>query len=473
MTAVYATFLFVTKRAQTVGKAMDERWSSSPIFVLAAGGAAIGFNNFWQFPQLVALYGGGAFLIVYLLCVLILGVPLLMAELVIGRGGRAAPAGALRRLAGRAGAPPHWVLVGGMATLGAFLILSYLSVIAGWVIAYALRAAFGASSGLTADGMHGLFSALVKDPEKQLFWHTLFISMTMIAAGRGVRHGLEAVARYAVPLLCALLLMLLAYAATTDTFVRATERLLMPDFTKLSGVGVLAAMSHAFFSLGLGAGVMLMYGAYLDDKASIPRLSFLVVGVDTLVGLVACLIVFSVVNAGGQELTAGPTLVFQSLPLAFDHLPFGRIFATLFFALLAIVAWVSAIALAEPMLAWLEQTFAMSRWRAALLCGAGAWLLGLISILSFSDWAFSFKIFGTVKKLGFFDVLQILTAQVLLPLSGILVALFAGWVLKPDVTRAALALRSPCAYDAWLWSVRLAIPLLLAMVLLNLPGLFA
>lgn len=454
-------------------KTVHERWSSPGIFVLAAGGAAIGFNNFWQFPQLAAQYGGGAFLIVYLLCVLIIGLPLLTAEFAMGRSGRASPVGAFRLLARRVRADPLWKVVGGMGVISVFLILSYLSVIAGWVIAYTLRMAFGVFAGLTADGMNAQFAQMVKDPEKQLFWHALFMTMTMIVAGRGVRHGLEAVVRYAMPLLLVLLLALTVYAATTDAFAHAASVLFLPDFGRLTGTGVIAAMSHAFFSLGLGAGAMLMYGAYLGADARVPRLSFYVAGVDTLTSLVISLVIFSVLFAGGVELSSGPSLVFQSLPLAFDHVPLGRVFSTAFFALLVIAAWISAIALAEPVMVWLSERFAMSLRRSAMLCGISAWALGVVTILSFHDWAFSFRLFGVVKKLGFFDVMQVLTAQFLLPLSGILIALFAGWVLKPEMTREALHLRPSWLYPAWLWLMRLVIPALLLVVLFNLPDLFA
>ena len=454
-------------------KSVHERWSSSGIFVLAAGGATIGFNNFWQFPQLLVQYGGGAYLIVYLLCVLAIGVPMLMVEFALGRSGRASPINTFHFLARRVRADPAWVVIGVMGVLSVFLILSYLSVIAGWVIAYTLRAGLGVFSGLTADGLNAQFSQLVKDPEKQLFWHTCFMIMTMVVASRGVRHGLEVLVRYTMPLLLALLLVLTVYAATLDAFAHAVSALFLPDFSKLSGMGVLIAMSQAFFSLGLGAGAMLMYGAYLGADANITRLSFMVAGVDIVTALFVSLVVFSVLFSGGVAVTSGPSLVFQAMPLAFDHLPYGRVFLTGFFALLVLAAWTSAIALAEPVMVWLSERFSMSLRRSALLCGAGAWALGVVTILSFNTWAFSFKFSGIVKKLGFFDVMQVLTAQLLLPLTGILIALFAGWRMKPDTMREALHLRPSWLYFAWIWSLRIVIPVLLLIVLFYLPELFA
>ncbi|MDH3309673.1 MAG: sodium-dependent transporter [Gammaproteobacteria bacterium] len=452
---------------------VHERWSSTGIVVLAAGGAAIGFNNFWSFPQLAVQYGGGAFLIVYFLSLLLIGLPLLMAEFALGRSGRASPIGTFRYLTRRAHANPLWKLVGWMGVLSVFLILSYLSVIAGWVIAYLVRSAFGVFAGLTADGMNAQFAHMVRDPERQLFWHTLFMIVTMLMVARGVRHGLEAVVRYAVPLLLGLLLGLTIYVATTDAFRHATTVFFTPDFGKLTGMGVLAAMSHAFFSLGLGAGAMLMYGAYLSVEVRILRLSFNVVGIDTLTSLAVTLVILSLLSAGNVELSSGPSLVFQSLPLAFDHIPYGRLLIVVFFVLLVMAALTSAIALAEPVMVWLSEQFGMSLRRSALLCGLGAWSLGVATILSFHDWAFSFKVFGVVKKLGFFDIMQLLTAHVLLPVSGILMAFFAGWALKPDMLREVLHLRPAWLYFVWLWLIRVVIPGLLLLVLIKLPELFA
>lgn len=454
---------------QTVGI----HWSSTRVLVLAAAGAAIGFNNFWQFPALLGEHGGGAFLVVYLGFLALIGLPLLMAEIMLGRLGRASPAGSLRHLAGLTRSDPHWAVVGGMGILAGFLIFAYLSVIAGWTVAYMLRALVGAFSGLTADGIGSQFAQLVKDPEKQLFWHTVFVAATMLVTARGLRAGIEAAVRLAVPLLLVLLGVLLVYAAVAGQFGRALTQLLVPDFTRLGANGILNAMTHALFTLGLGTGVMMMYGAYAAPQTPLLRVSLQVVALDTLTGLVAAVIVFAVLYAGGVEPVAGTALVFQALPLAFDHVPFGGLAGTVFFLLLTLVAWVSALAFVEPALVWLGERFQWSRRRAALVCGLGAWVLGVAVILSFNAWAFSFRFFSAVKKFGMFDVLQILTAHLLLPVGAILLSLFAGWVVRPATSREALGLRSPCSYDTWLWLVRVVIPVLLVIVTISLSDLFA
>ncbi len=448
------------------------QWSSPWVFVLAASGAAIGLNNIWQFPFLASKYGGGAFIIVYVFFVLLLGVPLLMAEVMLGRRGRASPVNSVRWLAEQAGRHRGWGLIGWLGVSAGFLILSYLSVIAGWIMAYAVRAAIGTLGGLTAEGMGNLFSTFVADPEKQLLWHTLFIVMTMFVVGRGVKSGLEPLVKAGVPSLFVLLVVLLVYAAVVGDFGQAAGRLLYPDFTKLTRLGVLAAAGHAFFSLGLGVGAMLIYGAYLQDDASIAKLALTAAGLDTLASVIGGLVVFSVLFAGGVEVVSRAELIFQALPMTFDQLPLGRAMAALFFVSLVLAAWLSGIALIEPLMAWLNETWGMSRARSAVVCGLGAWLLGLATALSFNYWSFTFKILGAVKQFGFFDLLQIVTSAVLLPLSGLLMALFTGWLLKAELTRAEMGTRSPCAYDLWLWSVRLIVPVLLFVVFFNAPSLF-
>lgn len=452
---------------------MHRHWSSTRTLVFAACGAAIGFNNFWQFPVLTVQNGGGAFLLVYLLGVALLGLPLLAAELMLGQRGQASPVCAFEFLTAESRSERFWKLAGWAGMIGGFLVFSHLNVVAGWSLAYLLRAGLGVFNGQTADGIGSLFGALVGDPEKQLFWHTAFVFSTMLVAARGVRTGVERLVRYVVPLVAALLAVLLLYAALSDGFLRALQAILAPDFERLSFDGVFTAFGHAFFSLGLGVGVMLMYGAQAQSEARIAPVALWVAAADTLVGLVAAVFVLALLYAGNVELTAGPALLFQALPLAFDHLPLGQAFSVLFFITLAGVAWLAAIALVEPALAWMTERFVLTRLRAAFIAGIGAWLLGLVMMLSLGSWAFSFRFLGAVRKLGMFDVAQILTSQVLLPLSGILVALYAGWRLRPETARLALNLKRGAVFDAWLWLVRIVIPLLLIVLFFRITELLA
>jgi NSS family neurotransmitter:Na+ symporter len=447
-------------------------WSSRATFVLAGVGAAVGFNNFWQFPALVFNHGGGAFVVIYLFCLLLIGMPLLAASFLIGRIGRDTPDGAFRRVAVQMRTDPSWSIVGAASILAGFIGFSYLAVISGWTVAFGIRAATGTFAGLTADGVASVFTLLVTDTERQLFWYTLFIASIVLVSAQGLRTGLERAMRIAVPVMFGLLLIVLSYALTTMEFPRALNVALMPDFGKLSWTGILTAAGHAFFSLGLGAGTMFMLGAYLDRDAPIGRLAWYVIGLDTLAGVLATLIVYAVLYSGGVEPTAGPALIFQALPLAFDHIPFGHIFLALFFAMLVLTVWLSGLALFEPAVVWISDRFDWSRRRAAFACGMVAWAIASVSALSFSSWAFSFRFFDEIKKFGVFDILHILTNHVLLPIVGIATALFAGWVIRPELSREELGMRSPCAFDVWLWTTRVIVPLVLVAVMFQLSKLY-
>ena len=435
------------------------------MFVLASAGFVVGLKNIWQFPHHLALYGGSAFLLAYLFFLLLLGVPMLMTQIMLGRLWRASPVTGFAGIARRVHGARYWRWVGAASVLAGFLVYSYYVVVAGWILAYATRAASGTLSGLTADGAASVFMALVKDPEKQLFWHSLFVLLTMLTVAGGVRAGLERVTRYAVPSIFLLLLLLVGYAAGSGSFRLGFEYFLRTDFSQLGTDGMLVAMGDAFFSLGLGVGTFMMYGAYLPQEGPVFKLALYVILADLVAGMLAGFAVFPVLFAGGSLSAAGPGLVFQSLAVAFDPLPLGALMRTILFVLLILVAWMSTIGLAEPVVAWLVESRKFTRLRAAVWTGAAAWAIGVVCILSLNYWAFSFSLFGVTRTLGLFDVLIILTSFVLLPLVGLSLALFAGWVLRPETTRTALAIESPCVHDVWLWLNRLFIPMMLIMLL--------
>jgi len=447
------------------------RWSSTTTFVLATGGAAIGFNNFWQFPELVVGQGGSAFLILYLVGLLLIGLPLLLAQIAMGRRGHQSPMHSFARLAATHRADPNWFLVGWVCVISSMLILSYLSVMAGWSLAYFLRAATGTLSGLTADALGSIFTQLVNDPEKQLFWFSLFIGAVAAISAGGIRDGIERFARWATPALMGLLAGLVVYAAVSGDAGAALGKVLAPDFTRLSTGSVMQILAHVFFSLGLGLGIVFCYSAYVPDSVQPGRAAMGIVAIDTGVGVFATLAVIAILSAGEVDAASGPALFFQALPLAFDHLPGGRLAMSAFFAMIVLVALLAAVALLEPLVAWLVERFEMARHRAALLSGVILWGLGLVMMLSFHAWQFSFRFFSEIKKFGFFDIAQVLTTQALLPLTGLLMAVFAGWVMRPDEMRNTLSLRSPCSFDIWLWLTRVAVPLFLLALLFSLPGL--
>ncbi len=432
---------------------------------MATVGSAVGLGNIWKFPYISGENGGGAFVLVYLACITLIGLPIMMAEIMLGRRGRQSPINTMLSLSKEAGATRLWALVGWSGVVAGFLILSYYSVIAGWALAYVWHTATGLFTGVGADDVRETFEGLVSDPWQLLFLHTLFMLMTMVVVARGVRHGLEKAVRLLMPALFVLLFLLVFYAMTTGAFLQGLEFLFEPNFSELSATAVLIAMGHAFFTLSLGMGAVMVYGSYMPHKASIATASIMVVAADTLVALLAGMAIFPIVFANGLEPGAGPGLVFQTLPLAFGHMPAGSFFGTMFFILLAFAAWSSAISLIEPAVAWLVENHGISRVKSSAICGIGVWLLGFGTIFSFNLWS-EYEFLDR----NFFGLLDFLTSNIMLPLGGLFVAVFAAWVLRSEISRDELAIRSSFAYALWRFLVRYIAPVAVIVVFLNMIG---
>jgi len=445
------------------------QWTNRWVFILAATGSAVGLGNIWKFPYITGEYGGGAFVLVYLVCVALIGIPIMMAEVMLGRRGRQSPINTMRTLAKAEGRHGIWSWIGWMGVLAGFLILSYYSVIAGWALAYVFRIGSGMIQAADSIGVKNIFSELVSDPEKLLAWHTTFMVLTMFVVARGVKQGLEKAVRFLMPILLILLLVLVGFAMNTGHFGDAIDFLFKPDFSKLTGGAILTAMGHAFFTLSLGMGAIMMYGSYLPEKTSIATTSIVISIADTAIALLAGLAIFPIVFSF-PELTpgAGPGLIFQTLPLAFANMPAGQIFGTLFFILIVVAAWTSSISLIEPAVAWLIENRGMSRVSAAVWTGIATWLVGIATVLSFSHWAFDFNFLGSVKHNGIFDILDILTANIMLPVGGLLIAVFAGWMMKEKHSKEELGLVN--SYGIWRFLIRYVAPALVALVILNLFG---
>jgi NSS family neurotransmitter:Na+ symporter len=332
--------------------------------------------------------------------------------------------------------------------------------------------AFRTASGLFAMEnpvrIKALFGVFVTDPQKVLAWHTMFMLMTTIVVARGVRAGLEQAVKFMMPVLFFLLLALVFYSMGSGGFDAGLAFLFNIDFSKLTPAVILGAMGQAFFSLSLGMGAILIYGSYLPQQSSISGSVLMIVTADTVVALLAGLAVFPIVFANGLEPAAGPSLIFETLPIAFAQMPGGMVWGTMFFMLLVFAAWTSAISLIEPVVAWLTETRALGRMISAVLTGGVAWLLGILTIMSFSDWAFSFSFLGVEKSNGFFDIFDLLTTNITLPLGGILIALFAGWKIRRDHLKEELRLRSLAGFEMWLFVTRFVSPVLVGMLLLYL-----
>jgi NSS family neurotransmitter:Na+ symporter len=444
------------------------QWSSRWVFVLAATGSAVGLGNIWKFPYMVGQGGGGAFVLVYLVCIVLIGIPIMMSEVLLGRRARRSPVNTMRVLAQDEGASPAWQFVGWLGMATGFMILSFYGVVAGWTLAYVFRSASGLFAMENPERIKALFGIFVTDPQKVLVWHSLFMVMTTIIVARGVQAGLEKAVKFMMPVLFILLLALVFYSMGSSGFDEGFEFLFKTDFNKLTPAVILGAMGQAFFSLSLGMGAILIYGSYLPQRSSIAGSTFMIVIADTVVALLAGLAVFPIVFANGLEPAAGPPLIFETLPIAFGQMPGGVFWGTLFFVLLVFAAWTSAISLIEPAVAWLTETRGLSRTISALLTGGLAWLLGILTIMSFSDWAFSFRFLGVEKTNGFFDIFDILTTNITLPLGGILIVLFAGWIIQRDHSREELNLRSRAGFEMWLFLSRFVSPVLVGILLMYL-----
>ncbi|MYB89400.1 MAG: sodium-dependent transporter [Proteobacteria bacterium] len=446
-------------------------WSSRFMFVLAAAGSAVGLGNVWKFPYMAGDSGGGAFVLLYFVCIALLGLPVMISEVLLGRRGRSSPANTMRTLAREEGQSPLWGMLGVMGMLTGLLILSYYSVIAGWTLAYVLEAAEGSFSGISAQGVGEIFNRLVADPWRLMFWHTLFMVLTMFVILRGVRRGLEAAVRFLMPGLFLLILVMVVYAVIAGDFLGGLRFLFTPDFSKITPDVVLKAMGQAFFTLSLGMGAIMMYGAYLPEDASIASTSVQVALTDTLIAILAGLAIFPIVFANGLEAGQGPGLIFTTLPLAFGHMPGGTLFGLLFFILLVFAAWTSAISMIEPAVAWMVEKFSFTRFRSSLVCGLIVWAIGAGTVLSFNLWTRVRLLDGTAfEGKSFFDLLDYLTSNIMLPLGGILICLFAAWVMSEPSRRDELRIGHPAGYVLWRFLARYIAPLGVVLIFLHVLG---
>ncbi|MDT8405941.1 MAG: sodium-dependent transporter [Methylococcales bacterium] len=446
-------------------KSIHGQWSSRWAFILAATGSAVGLGNIWKFPYITGENGGGAFVLIYLLCVLLIGLPIMMAEALLGRRGRQSPINTMADLADEAGADPKWHYVGWLGVIAGFLILSYYSVIAGWGLAYVLKALLGQFGGRDAAAIETLFADFTSDHLQVGFWHSVFIAMTLWVVAKGVAGGLEKAVRLLMPGLFVLLLLLVGYAMTSGGYQQGLTFLFSPDFSKITGASILTAMGHAFFTLSLGMGAIMVYGSYLPKDISIGRTSLLIAGADTAVALLAGIAIFPIVFANGLQPETGPGLIFQTLPIAFGSMTGGWLFGVLFFVLLVFAAWSSAISLIEPLVAWLVENLRWSRLKACVAAGGTAWLVGLGTVFSF-NLGEEVTLFG----LNWFELMDYLTANLMLPIGGFCVAVFAGWIMHQQHSQDELALHPPVYYSLWQIAIRYIAPASVFVVFLHVVG---
>ncbi len=425
-------------------------WKSRWTFILAATGSAVGLGNIWKFPYIAGEYGGGAFVLVYLGCILLIGVPVMIAEIMVGRAGRSDPVHSMAKLGREAGTSPYWGALGGIGIIAGLMIMMFYSVVAGWALEYVAQSVMGDYGNASTEEIEANFSSLLSDNSQQLIWHSLFTLITASVVAAGVAKGIGKAVEILMPVLFGFLLLLLGYSWVNGDFSAGLHFMFDTDFSKLTGEAVLVAMGHAFFTLSLGMGAIMAYGAYFPGHSSIGKTVLAIAALDTIIALVAGMAMFPLVFANGLTPGQGPGLMFVTLPIAFANMNGGLFFGTIFFSLVSIAALSSSISLIEPGVAWLEK-YGVKRRLSTFALASIAWIGGIACIH-----------YGAV-----FDALDYITANIMLPIGGLLIAIFVGWVLPVGTTSAEVNMGKGLIFKGWRIALRYIAPAGILLVFLN------
>lgn len=430
----------------------------------------------WRFPAEAGENGGGAFVLFYILCVLLIGLPVLLSEVLIGRHGQASAPDSVRKVATDSGASGGWSIIGSLGVFAAFLILSFYCVVGGWVLYYIgvfigdlfqTGLTGGAFDGRAPEDIEGLLPGLFGNGMLMIGLNLGFLAATIFFVARGVSSGIEWVAVYLMPIFFLLFLGITVYGAFTGNFGEAMSYLFTFDFSKLTGEVMLAAVGQAFFSLSLGVAGMITYGSYANRNTNLGETSGIIAGADTAVALIAGLAIFPIVFAAGLSASAGPGLMFQSLPIAFQAMPFGSLIGLAFFVMVFFAALTSSVSLLEAPTAFVKDRFKMPRMTATILVGLGAAVLGVLSSLSFNDMA-DFRPLAFIPLFAdanFFDALDGVTAKLFMPVGAILTCIFVGWIADTKLIDDENGLNG-ALHQIWRALVRFVCPLALTIILL-------
>ncbi len=449
--------------------ASGEQWSSRYAFLMAAIGSAVGLGNIWRFPYLAGENGGGAFVLIYIACVVLIALPVLVAELMLGRHGHKDPIAGVAAVAEESGKSRYWGIVGGLGALSGFLIVTFYSVIAGWALEYVFVTGAGTFKGKGSQEIATTFDGLLADPVRLTLWHTIFMGLTVFIVARGVQGGIEKAVKILMPAFFALLAIMVIYGSLNGNLGQALNFLFAPDFSKITGPVILTAIGQAFFSVGITMGIMITYGSYLPSHVSIPRAAGIIVVADTGVALLAGLMIFPILFAAGLAPGQGSGLVFKTLPIAFGSMTLGTVIGTAFFLLLTFAALTSSISMIQPAVSWVERKWTLSPRRAAIYMGLLAWAIGLTSVMGLSIWS-------DLKPLGFIDLFAEtnvmdtwdgITAKITMPLAGLFVAIFAGWFMLERIGKGEFGEKEGAYYNIWRFLSRFVAPLGVAAVLIQ------
>lgn len=439
-----------------------DRWGSRTTFVLALLASTVGLGTLWRFSYLCGEYGGGAFVLTYILCLLAIAVPVMIAEAVLGNHGGPSPIEAVRRACDGSLRSRGWILVGVLACATGVSILTVYIVVGGWGLAYAgfMHDGVFSTARITEVGEH--FEQFLAEPMQQVYWQSLFLLATAAVVTAGVRRGLAMLVWLAMPLLFSMLAFLVKFGFDQGDIAAARNFLFSTQLADFSLRSVQMALGHALFTLGVGVGTGISYGAYAAQGVPIGRSVAAVAVFSTVIALLAGLAIFPVVFASNLAPTAGPGLLFINLPYAFGNLMQGELAGTVFFALMVLAALGSAVAVMEPLVSMLMQQAGLTRFTAALSVGALVWLLGWVVVTSLQPGGHH-AWFGNRNLLGVFDVV---TTGVLLPVVGLLVAILVGWQLRPELLRQRLSRESDALFSLWRFLLRYVAPIGIAALLL-------
>lgn len=433
--------------------------------IAAAAGSAVGLGNIWKFPYIAGVYGGAAFLFVYLAFILAIGLPVMLSELIIGRSSKRNAFGAFKVLA--PGTP--WRYIGILGVSAAFLILSFYGVVAGWSIQYIYLSLQNGFSTKSPDEISAIFTTLIASPVKPVILQLIFMLATGAIVIVGVKKGIEKYTKILMPLLVVILLVLCVKSLTLEGAKAGLDFLFKPDFSKLTGDGILSALGHAFFTLSLGMGTLITYGSYINRENNLMQTVLSVTIADTVIAILAGIAIFPAVFAFGIEPTQGPGLIFITLPNVFHQMPGGFIFSILFFVLLTVAALTSSISILEVVVAYFMEEFKMGRKASTILATILISFLGILCSLSMGIFS-SFTLFG----LNFFDLMDWISANLLLPIGGLFIAIFIGWVYGREKVRKEVSNGgnlSGTLLSVFMFLVKFIAPIAIAIVLLNKVGL--
>lgn len=438
-------------------------WTSRFAFLMASIGFAVGLGNIWRFPYVTGENGGGAFVLVYVLCVVMIGLPILMAELMLGRHGKMTPPGSMQKVALLSNQSPRWAWVGMMNLAAAFLIMITYSVVAGWVLNYLEVAVTTGFTGVDSATANADFATLLAEPGAMMFWTLVALGLTGSIIYAGLQNGIERAVTILMPTLFTLMILLVIYNIVVGGFAEAVDYLFTVDFAKINATVILAAIGQAFFSIGVAMAGMMTFGAYLPSDISIAKSSLLIIFADTVVAILAGLVIFPAVFANGLDPAGGPGLIFQTLPVAFANMPGGHLVSIVFFLLLSVAAVTSMVGLIEPLTHWAEERWGYTRHKSAVLILGAIATLSILSVLSYNLLA-DFQILGRDLN-GLTDYVS---NQIFLPIGGMLIAIFAGWFVSESISRGEFSL-SDKGYRVWQILIRyVAPPAIFIVFVLNL-----